>query len=163
MGSLVGKYEYKACSRGKGWSICLLGRESRRKRENCREVLKIWRERAGGGGRAVRLEALRGMKTLEFCFQNSVPLRIEFMRSFHTDDVVSPNCKEERDYRFLFFSILFFSSSKTPCFTLCVCVSDALVWVDETFMNREPIGLVQQDQHPSLYKGISSSIRILLW
>ena len=113
MGSLVGKYEYKACSRGRGRSICLLGRESRRKRENCQEVLKIERERAGGGG-AVRLEAFRGMKTFEFCFRNSVPLRIEFMWSFHTDDVVSPSCKEERDYRFLYQFYQFFLPTVIP-------------------------------------------------
>ena len=92
MGSLVEKYEYKAYSRGRGRSICLLGRrERRRKRENCREVLKIERERAGGE-RAVCLKAFRGRKIWEFCFWNSVPLRIEFMWSFHTDDVVSPSC-----------------------------------------------------------------------
>ena len=50
MGSLVEKYEYKAYSRGRGRSICLLGRrESRRKRGESGE-----RERPGLGKGSAR-------------------------------------------------------------------------------------------------------------
>lgn len=85
-GSILSKY--KAHSRGRGRSIGFKGERERERewrageREKTGE--KFWDRKRG---RAVRLERLRGMKTLGFwiCFWNSVPLRIEFV---HVDDVV---------------------------------------------------------------------------
>jgi hypothetical protein len=114
MGSLVGKYEYKACSRGRGRSDLFARKRELEKERKLSRSFEDRKRESGGGGRAVRLEAFRGMKTFEFCFRNSVPLRIEFMWSFHTDDVVSPSCKEERDYRFLYQFYQFFLPTVIP-------------------------------------------------
>lgn len=115
-------------------------------RERERERLNwSFRERE----RSVRLERLRGTKTLWICFWNSAVNLRPFC-------YCRTNFLEAETFEHIYSikpwgRLLIFFKNCVCVPSSCVCDWDALVWVDETFMNREQIGLVLGRDRPVVH------------